>query len=126
MPDTEQVGTTTNRDTTNTAEVTTVAAIATSASVVGVTLSVVCIVVLLFVLKKRKRKEGDRAGYELATTSPLPEVSSPPPPPVDLVHQLQEELHTKNMLYEKQHIHLSKVIGQVSSEDDRMTWKGVG
>ena len=48
-----------------------------------------------------------------------PEVPPPPPPStppphqhVDLVHQLQEELGRKNMLYLKHHLQLSKVIGE--------------
>ena len=44
-------------------------------------------------------------------TRPLPEAPSPPPP-VDLVQQLQEELGRKNMLYLKHHLQLNKVIGE--------------
>ena len=51
---------------------------------------------------------------ELATARPLPELppSPSPPPPVDLVHQLQNELVLKNMFYLKHQLHLSKVIGE--------------
>ena len=51
----------------------------------------------------------------LATSNrSVPEVASAPssPPLVDLIQQLQEEQGKKKILYLKQHIQLSKVIGE--------------
>ncbi|CAI8003978.1 hypothetical protein GBAR_LOCUS3809, partial [Geodia barretti] len=55
----------------------------------------------------RRRKEDHIFEGELATTRPLPELppSPSPPPPVNLVHQLQKELVLKNMLYLKHQLH---------------------
>ena len=47
----------------------------------------------------------------ISAQRPLPKTPSPPPP-VDLVQQLQEQLGRRNMLYLKHHIHVTTVIGE--------------